>query len=382
MIMKIAFIGQKGIPASGGGVERYVEDLAVRLAAAGHEVTVYTRSHYTPKALTEYRGVRLVNLPTIHTKHLDTIIHSTLSCWHAIMTGVEVAHFQTIGPALVCWLPKLLRPQMKIVSTLQSLDYEHQKWGSFAKLMLKLGERLMCKFSDEVIVVTKTMEQYAKDKYGITTRHIPNGANLAEPVGDDLLAPWGLAKDNYFVAISRLVRHKGLHYLIAAYQKLTTDKKLVIVGDGAFTDSYVSELKALAAGDERIIFTGNQTGEVLAQLYANAYLFVQPSESEGLSLALLEAMARGTAVLVSDIDANREAVGDAGFMFINKDTAYLRHQLQALVSQPEKVKAMARAGQTRVAQNFNWDKITLDMIKAYQEAGQRAPAMAEVGHTV
>jgi glycosyltransferase involved in cell wall biosynthesis len=374
--MKIAFIGQKGIPAVGGGVERYVEDLAVRLATAGHEVIVYTRSHYTPKSLKNYQGVRLVYLPTLHTKHLDTIIHSTLSCLHAIITGADVAHFQTIGPALVCWLPKLLRPKMKVVSTLQSFDYEHQKWGHFAKLMLKLGERLMCRFSDEVIVVTKAMEQYVRDKYGINGRYIPNGANVYEPAGADLISKWGLAKDNYIVAVSRLVRHKGLHYLIAAYQKLNTNKKLVIVGDGAFTDSYIKELKDLVRNNANIIFTGNQTGATLAQLYANAYLFVQPSESEGLSLALLEAMARGVAVLVSDITANREAVGDAGFMFISKDTAYLLHQLRVLLSDAALVKAQGEAGRARVAEKFNWDKITKEVIKVYEQPTKQAEAMA------
>lgn len=374
--MRIAFIGQKGIPAAGGGVERYVEDLAVRLVKLGHEATVYTRPHYTPRALQEYQGVKLISLPSVKTKHLDTISHTVLSCWHATRHGAQIIHFQSIGPALVMWLPKLLKPQVKIISTLQSRDYEHQKWGRFAKLMLKLGERLMCAYSDEVIVVTQSMADYVKVKYGLTAHYIPNGAVSAAPVGAELIGRWGLVKDNYLVAISRLVRHKGLHYLIDAYKKLATEKKLVIVGAGAFTDDYVAELKAQAAGDERIIFTGQQNGAVLAQLYANAYLFVQPSESEGLSLALLEAMARGVAVLVSDITENREAIGATNFSFSNKNIEDLQEKLSWLLANPQAVREQALAGRERVAQEFNWDKITSQIEAIYFTAGARKQAAA------
>jgi glycosyltransferase involved in cell wall biosynthesis len=378
--MKIAFIGQKGIPARGGGVERYVEDLSVRLASPkllsegglaseNHEVVVYTRSHYTPKDLKNYQGVKLVNLPSWHSKHADAITHTILASIHATFSRVEVIHFQSIGPALVAWLPKLLNPKIKIVSTLQSRDYEHQKWGAFARLMLKLGERIMCAVSDEVIVVTRLMENYVKEKYDVIPHYIPNGANLYQEVDGELIAQWGLAKDNYIVAISRLVRHKGLSYLIKAYQDLgATDKKLVIVGDGAFTDGYVQELKDLAQGNDNIIFTGNQTGQILAELYANAYLFVQPSESEGLSLALLEAMSRRVPVLVSDIPENKEAVNEVGFLFKNKDTNDLLEKLRFLLNEIELVKDRGLAGRELVEVKFNWDIIAKDILAVYEQA--------------
>ncbi len=381
--MKIAFIGQKGIPAQGGGVERYVEDLTARLVSNGHEVVVYTRAHYTPAKLKEYQGVKLVSLPTIKTKHLDAIVHSSLASLHAVIKGFDVIHFQSIGPALICWLPKLLSPKTKIVSTLQSRDYEHQKWGRFAKFMLKLGERSMCFWSDEVIVVTRLMEQYVKEQYGLNAHYIPNGTNLYEPVSCDKLGQWELVKGNYIVAISRLIRHKGLQYLIQAYKNLgQTDKKLVIVGDGAYTDNYVQELKDLAADEPNIIFTGNQTGEVLAQLYANAYLFVQPSESEGLSLALLEAMARAVPVLVSNIEENREAIGAAGFIFTNKDVADLTEKLRFLLIEDDLVKTRGVAGRARVAEHFNWENIAKDVIKVYEHSVDLACAGESVSQTV
>lgn len=376
--MRLAFIGQKGLPTINGGVERYVEDLTKQLAASGHEVFVYTRPHYTDPALKTYNGVNLISLPSINTKHLDAISHTFLASIHAITQGFDVIHYQSIGPALVCWLPKLFNRNVKIVATLQSRDYEHQKWGLFAQWSLKLGERLMCLFADEIVVVTESMLRYVKEKYNRNANYIPNGANLYEATGSDLIAEWGLAPDGYIVAISRLVRHKGLAYLIKAFKNLATDKQLVIVGDSSYSDDYVEELKSLAAGDDRIIFTGNQTGEALAQFYANAYLFVQPSESEGLSLALLEAMARRKAVLVSDITENLSAIGTAGFVFANKNVADLQAKLDYILTNPELAKAKGEEARLRIEQKFNWVVIAQEMTKLYLEADRKAWLLAKM----
>ena len=365
--MRLAFIGQKGLPATVGGVERYVEDLAKQLAQSGHEVFAYTRPHYTGPGLTVYQGVTVIGVPSINTTQLDAISHTLLASIHAIWQDFDVIHYQSIGPALTCWLPKLFNHKLKVVATLQSRDYEHQKWGSFAQLSLRLGEYLMCLFADEIVVVTEDMLRYVETKYNRTATYIPNGATLHGPENSNLLSQWNLAPDNYIVAISRLVRHKGLAYLIQAFKALDTDKKLVIVGDSACSDDYVLELKALAKGDSRIIFTGSQTGEALAQLYAHAYLFVQPSESEGLSLALLEAMARRRAVLVSDIPENLSAIGTTGFIFANKNIADLQAKLSYLLGNPELVKARGEEARLRIETHFNWEHIAHHMALLYGE---------------
>jgi len=370
--MRLAFIGQKGIPAGVGGVERYVEDLTTQLVQSGHDVFAYTRPHYTDKNLTNYQGINLISLPSINTKHLDAISHTVLASFHAAWQNFDVIHYQSIGPALVCWLPKILNHKVKIIATLQSRDYEHQKWGLFAKLSLKLGERLMCLFADEIVVVTEAMRRYVKEKYGRNSTYIPNGANLYENANADLIKQWDLTPNNYIVSISRLVRHKGLTYLINAFKQIETDKKLVIVGDSAFSDDYVNEIKLLAKNDDRIIFTGSQTGEALAQLYANCYLFVQPSESEGLSLALLEAMARRRAVLVSDITENLAAIGQAGFVFANKNTADLTDKLNWLLNNPDIVTRKGNEARQRIALHFNWQVIANDMTDLYQQADRIA----------
>ena len=364
--MKIAFIGQKGIPSIGGGVEKYVEDLSTHLFAQGHDIFVYTRKHYTPQRRINFKGVRLISLPSINTKHLDAITHTILATIHASLHRVDIIHYQIIGAALMAWLPKLLNPQVRIVSTLQSKDYEHQKWNWFARFMLRLGERMMCYFSDEIIVVTKPMRKYVRQKYNRDSIYIPNGSILYPHVGADRIKAWGLIKNNYIVAVSRIVRHKGLGYLISAYKKLETDKKLVIVGGSAFTDDYVSELKILAENNPNIIFTGQQTGKTLAQLYENAYLFVQPSESEGLSLALLEAMARRKACLVSNISENLEAIKDAGFVFENKNIDDLTKQLNYVLAHQEEVVAKGLEARIRVKEKFNWSTITKQMLVVYK----------------
>lgn len=366
--MKIAFLGQKGIPAHGGGVERYVEDLSVRMFKAGHEAIVYTRPNYTSKNKKKYKGVELVSLPSIKTKHLDTITHSVLASIDAMRKKVDIAHYQSIGPALICWLPKVFSKNIKVISTLQSRDYEHQKWGKFARVMLRVGEFFMCKFSDEVIVITEKMRKYVKNKYGVDAHVIPNGSNFYRNVQAISIKKWNLKKNNYIVAISRLVRHKGLHHLIRAYKDINTNKKLVIAGSGAFTDNYVLELKALAGGDNNIIFTGNQSGKVLDELYSNAYLFIQPSESEGLSLALLEAMSRGKAVLVSSILENKEVVEDSNFIFKNKSSNDLADKLEYLLKRSMLVKKNGKFNKIIIRKYYNWDSISKNILKIYKKA--------------
>jgi glycosyltransferase involved in cell wall biosynthesis len=365
--MKIYFIGQKGMPSIGGGIETYVENLSVELAKLGHEVFVYTRKYYTPAELSDYKGVNLISLPSIKTKHLDTISHCLLASFDVIKKDADIVYYQNIGPAAVSFIPKLFS-RAKVISILQSPDYLHKKWGWFARLSLKLGERMLCLVSNEVIVVTKIMQKYVLEKYSRDASIIPNGAKIKKIRKPNEIKKWGLDKGNYIASISRLVGHKGIHYLIEAYKKINTTKKLVIVGDGSYTDDYIEELYSLAMENKNIIFTGNQTGTILEELYSNAYIFVQPSESEGMSLALLEAMSYKKAVLVSDISENMEAVGKAGLTFACKNVRDLQLKLEYLIKRPSTVKKMGELAFQRVNSNFSWDKISRDIIKIFNNS--------------
>jgi glycosyltransferase involved in cell wall biosynthesis len=206
------------------------------------------------------------------------------------------------------------------------------------------------------------MQNYIKNQYGRETILIPNGANLYEEDGDDCILAWGLNRGNYILSVSRIIKLKGLQYLIAAFKNLTTDKKLVITGVG----EYLGELEKMAVGDERIVFTGNQSGRTLDQLYTNACLFVQSSEMEGLSISLLEAMAHKTPCLVSDIEANLGALGSTGFSFINKDPHDLQIKLQYLLDNPDKLAVKSQESFNRAKHNFSWPIITQKVLEVYQ----------------
>ncbi len=366
--MKIFLIGQKGIPAKNGGVEKHVENLALRLAKKGHEVFAYARNNYQAEKLTNYQGVNIINLPSIGTKNLDAISHTFFACLDIIFRRKpDVVHFHSVGPSSLILLIKLFRPRLKVVFTFHCQDYRHQKWGRMARWYLKLGEKIGCHFSDKTITISKELKSYAKEVYKIEAAYIPNGAEKVSETGDDKLSMFNLEKGKYLVSICRLVRHKGIHYLIKAYQEMATEKKLVIVGDGAFTDEYVSELKKLASDNKNIIFTGNQSGQILSQLYANAYAFVQPSEYEGLSVALLEAMSYGLPCVISDIPANLEAAGGNALVFKNKDSEDLKNKLTELISNPGLASELGRKIRERANTEYNWETIVDNTEKLYNE---------------
>ncbi len=378
--MKIAFIGQKGVPAKTGGIERYLENLSVRLAAKGHEVFVYSRRYYS-RGMKEYKGVKIISLPSVRSKNLETISHTFFASLDAIFRRVDLINFQAIGPATLIWLIKIFKPKTPVVFTFHCQDYYHQKWGRFARFYLKWGESIGCRLADKVIVTSRILADYVKKTYGFAPIYIPYGAEIQEKIPPTGIRRWGLEKDNYVAYIGRLVRHKGAHYLIAAFKQIETEKKLAIVGASAYTDAYVRELKALAADDQRIIFTGNQSGPILKELFANAAVFVQPSEYEGLSVALLEAMGWRLPCLASDIPQNKEALAGTGPTFKNRDANDLKLKLEGLLEHPEERRRWGQLAAARIKNQYNWDRITKEIIDVFiKTAAERkkliAPSLA------
>jgi glycosyltransferase involved in cell wall biosynthesis len=362
--MKIAFIGQKGMPAKNGGVDRHVENLAIFLVQKRQEVIVYNRNGYLPEKISEWKGVKLIYLPFINNKNLATITHGFLATLNAIQRRVDVIHYHGIGPSLLAWIPRLLAPKIKIVSTLHSFDYGNDKWSQFAKFMLKLGERTMCKYAHEVITLTDLMHDYLWQRHQRENTIIPNGAYIKKNYDTNKLTIFGLKPKQYIISVSRLIRLKGIQYLIEAFKNINDKEiKLAIVGDG----EYMKELEKLAANDPRIIFTGNQRGETLNQLYTQAKLFIQSSEMEGLSISLLEAMAHGLPTLISNISANRQAAQDTALYFESKNIKDLQDKLKLALKNEEKMKQLARVGKQRAETIFNWDKISVNTLKIYQK---------------
>lgn len=373
-------IGQKGIPAIYGGVERHVEELSLRLVEKKLDVTVYTRPFYTDKNKRAYKGITLKSIPTINSKHFSAIIHTFLSTIDAIRKDVDIFHYHSVGPSLLCFMPRIFKPKAKVIVTFHCIDRQHQKWGRFARFMLWLGEFMACKFAHEVVTVSKTLRQYCYEVYNRKTNYIPNGVPIMQNESASMIiSEFGLEKDSYIVMVSRLVKHKGAHHLIEAYNMLDNpDKKLVIVGESAFTENYVRQIKQMAKGNPNIIFTGYQSGKALNELFSNAYLYVHPSESEGLPISVLEAAAYGKCILASDIPANLEIVKECGMVFENRNVADLKEKLEFLLRNPEEVGKTGKIARKFVMENYSWEDITKKVFKLYLKAYENEPVIGKV----
>jgi glycosyltransferase involved in cell wall biosynthesis len=369
--MRIAIIGQKGIPALAGGVERHVEEVAVRMARQGHAVTAYVRNNYTDRNLATYRGVRLVHLPSIGTKHLDAISHTLLATLHALFQRYDLIHFHSIGPATLCWIIRLLKRRQSLIATFHSRDYFHRKWSLPARFFLRLGEYLICTVPHATVVLTRGQQQYVRETYGTDTEVIPNGYAIEPDSGTGGLAAWGLTPKGYLLSVCRLISHKGIHYLLNAFMQLEDEARLpvgmrlVIVGSGFYTDAYERHLHDMARGRPSVIFTGTQSGAALAQLYTHARVFVQPSDSEGLSISLLEAMGCGIAPLVSSIPENIEPLQGLGFTFEAGNVEDLKNKLAAILVRDEETADMGRKVRELAEREYNWDGISERYLRLY-----------------
>lgn len=365
-------IGQKGLPTQYGGIERHVEELSRSLVRAGHEVLAYVREWYTPKTETSYQGIQLVHTPTIHTKHLDAIVHTLISSIHASFQKADVIHYHGVGPSLLSFIPRLLSPKTKVVATFHCIDRYHQKWGFLAQLFLRLGERAACVFPHETIAVSKTIQNYCLNEYQKNTTFIPNGVTMPEKTGSETLSTWNLTPGKYILMVSRLVKHKGAHYLVDAWKQLKKknpellqDYKLVIVGGSSFTDRYINSLHSAAKEDTSIVFTDWQSGQALEELYANTKLLVHPSENEGLPITVLQAMAHGRPVLVSDIPEHQEVIMDTAFHFRNTSTTSLVEKLSTLLSDSQKLTESGTRNKMNAELNYQWKTISTETALRY-----------------
>jgi len=369
--VKVAYIGQKGLPATYGGVERHVEELAARVAARGHLACVYNRAHYDPSPPSSYRGIEVVTLPSIATKHLDAISHVASCTAHALMHGADVVHYHAIGPALLSWLPGLAN--VGTLVTVHGRDWQRPKWGGAATLALRAGEFVAMRAPDATVVVSRALAEELAQTYRRPTHFIPNGISLEE--GDDpgILGELGLEPGRYVLFASRLVPEKGAHYLIEAWAGLDTDLTLVMAGDSSFSADYVQSLR-VAGEREHVVFPGYVFGARLATLFREAALFVLPSDVEGLPIVLLEALGYGTPVLASDIPQNREVLGVMGRTFAAGDASDLRRQLALALDDLPALAEQAAEAATWIADVYDWDLVADQTLALYESvlAGGRA----------
>ncbi len=382
--MHIAMIGHKRIPSREGGVEVVVEELSVRMAAMGHKVDAYNRfghhvsgkkydQEYGWKGRKFYKGIRVYIVPTFRRSSLNAIVYSFFATIMALFHNYDVIHYHAEGPCAMLWLPHLLK--RKIVVTVHGLDWQRAKWGNFASFVIKFGERMAAKYADEVIVLSENVKQYFADTYRREVTYIPNGISRPKPQGASLIREkYGLEKDGYFLFLGRIVPEKGLHYLIEAFSAIETDKKLVIAGGSSQAMAYMDEIHKMAARDERIVMTDFVQGQILEELYANAYAFVLPSDVEGMALTLLEAMSYGSCCLVSDIKENTEVVEDKALIFKKGDVSDLRRQLVYLLDNPEEVSRMGEKSVDFICGKYNWEDVTGQTLALYGKAIRREPS--------
>ncbi|HEX9912326.1 MAG TPA: glycosyltransferase family 4 protein [candidate division Zixibacteria bacterium] len=359
--MKIAFIGQKGIPATYGGVEDFTEKVALRLSKKGHQVTVYCRPYYT-QIEGEYKGVGLKKIKSIKTKHLDAISHTLFSSLDTLFKDYDLINYQGIGPSSLSFLPRL-NSKTKVVVTIHSLDWKRKKWGPLAKTLLRVAEYPSVFFPHKVATVSQELKSYLEKRFKREIFKFTPGIdppNYREP---QRIKRFGLEKEKFILFLGRLVPEKGCQYLLEAFKDLDTDYKLFVAGNGFFSEDYLKKLHLYKS--ERIIFGGFVEKEVLDELFTNAYLYVLPSEVEGVPQTLLQALSYGRGVLASDIPENKEVMDKWGFYFRNKDVKDLKENLASLLNDKELVLNGGNQRSSYVKSKFSWDRTADDLEKLF-----------------
>ena len=370
--LNICMLGHKRIPSREGGVEIVVEELAARMVAAGHQVTCLNRAgkhvsgrEFGTEVREKYRGVRIRRVLTLDKKGLAAMTASVTGALAAAFGNYDVVHFHGEGPCAVLWLPKLFGK--RCIATIHGLDHRRAKWGKLAKAYILLGEKCAVKYADEIIVLSRGVQQYFQDTYGRETVVIPNGVSKPEMrEAKEIVERFGLSENGYLLYLGRLVPEKGITYLIDGFKKVKTDKKLVIAGGSSDTKSYTDALKDRAEGDDRILFTGFVQGRVLEELYSNAYAYVLPSDLEGMPLSLLEAMSYGNCCITSDIEECASVMGNCGITFPKGDWNALAQTLQYLCDDETAAAGYKQRAADYITGKYHWNDVTERTLELYQ----------------
>ena len=372
--MKVAMIGHKVVPSRRGGIENVLTTLCPILVEMGLDVTCYNRS--SDKVENEYvgtvennmyKGVKIKNAWTLNVRGFAAMIASFTAAISASFCNYDVVHFHAEGPCAALWIPKLFGK--KCVATVHGLDWQREKWGKgFASKYIKFGEKVLAKYADEVIVLSQSAYDYFKETYNRETTIIHNGISRPDKRDAKIITEkYGLKKDEYISVVSRLTAEKGIHYLIDAYNQIKTDKKLVIAGDTSDTDDYVALLKQKAAGNPNIIFTGFISGDTLRELYSNSYISVLPSDLEGMSLCLLEALAYKNALVCSDIPENALVAEDKAVYFKKGNIDDLAQKLQDLCNDAALVEKLRDGVDEFILNKYNWQDVAKSTCELYEK---------------
>lgn len=369
--LRVAMLGHKRVPSREGGVEIVVEQLSAGLVQTGHEVTCYNRrghhiggAQFDTQKQTTHKGISIKTVPTLDKKGLAAMTASVTAAIACTFGKYDVVHFHAEGPCAMLWLPRLFGK--RCIATIHGLDHQRSKWGRLARTYIMLGEKCAAKHAHEVIVLSENVQNYFMDTYGRKTHFIPNGVSRPEKKPAQLITDsFGLAENEYILYLGRIVPEKGLRYLINAFKNVKSNKKLVIAGGASDTAEFFEELKTMAADDPRIQFVGFVQGQALEELYSNAYVYVLPSDLEGMPLSLLEAMSYGNCCLTSDIPECTQVTESYGVAFKKSDTQDLQNKLQALCDQPQTVQEYKNKAADYICNKYSWEQVTQQTLKLY-----------------
>jgi len=351
--MKIAITGIRGIPARYGGFETLAEELAPRLAKKGHQITVYGRSNIIKYKEKHYKGVNLKILPTINHKYLDTVFHTFLCILHSLLKKYDVILICNGANSIFSWIPRVFGT--KVVVNVDGIERKRKKWSLIGKLWYLLGEFFSVISPNEIISDAFVIKQYYKKRYSKNSVFIPYGANIKKVYSKNILKKFGVRPNEYFLYVSRLEPENNAHIVIRAFEKVKTNKKLVIVGDAPYAREYIRSLKKTK--DLRIIFTGFVFGQGYKEFQSHAYCYIHATEVGGTHPALVEAMGFGNCVIVNGTPENIEVVAEAGIIYEKNNIEDLRKKIKYVIENPSSVERFGRKAIKRIKENYSWNSV-------------------------
>jgi glycosyltransferase involved in cell wall biosynthesis len=353
--MRLAILGTRGIPARYGGFETLAEELSARLAARGHDVTVYTRMRYAEPNLVRYRGAKIRVLPTIPTKYLDTVVHTLLSCFDAAIARYDAVLVCNAVNALFCFLPRLAS-RTRVALNVDGLDRRRRKWNAAGRLAYRMSEKISTVVPDVVVTDAVVIQDYYRERYRAESVLIPYGGDLPEPAGVETLARLGLAPEKYVLYVSRLEPENNADVVVRAYRDVPGSQPLVIVGDAPYASGYISRVRSEA--DARVLFPGAIYGEGYRELLAHAAAYIQATEVGGTHPALVEALGYGRVVLYHQSPENEEVAGGAGLPFDVNQPLTLVRLLRGVLDEPAAYSVWKERARRRVAERYRWEDVT------------------------
>jgi glycosyltransferase involved in cell wall biosynthesis len=372
--LKIGILGTRGIPANYGGFETCAEECGAGLAARGHEVVVYGRSHYIPRGLRRHRGVSLVVLPTLRWKYTDTVVHTFISVLHALFQQFDVILICNAANSVFAWIPRVAG--VPVAVNVDGIERRRRKWNWLGKSFYRLSERFSVWFPDAVISDAKVIQEYYRNRYHKESKFIPYGAITERPQGCAILDRLDLAPREFFLYVSRLEPENNAHLVVQAFERVITDKRLVIVGDAPYAAKYVRDLKQTQ--DHRILFPGAIYGDGYRELLSRAFCYIHATEVGGTHPALIEAMGQGNVVVANGTPENLEVLGNAGICYRTNDAEDLTRILQAIEDDPAKYQPFRQLAHARVAQEYSWASVVSQYEQLFVDLVRKRPRPSDL----